>query len=269
MNTWQTINCFCSFSGNFNTTHMPDSAKITGKIKEDENKLVISYLMLRRFLGLLGIGLPVLLLCLGYAYNGRMEASISAYYHTGLREVFVIILSLIAGFLITYNGYDNWDRWITNVAGLMGFAVAFLPTTYYSDIPIRAHNLVLASHPGTIIPLDQLEGGPYRIIPAALSENVGTMHYVCAIIFLVCLAIMSIFQFTKGEPSPFETFTYRFSGIGMLVLIVAMAPPFFNEAYKPFYTEHSLIFWGETFCLFLFGTSWLVKGETFRRKKSG
>ena len=95
----------------------------------DEDQLVISYLCLRQFVGWIGTLLPIVLL-VGVAISSTQARpdSMSGYYYTDMRNVFVGALCALGAFLGAYDGYDCVDRWITNVAGFGAIGVAFCPT---------------------------------------------------------------------------------------------------------------------------------------------
>lgn len=86
------------------------------------NTLVVSYLTLRRAIGVLGIALPFVLPALGGAQH-----SLSAYYGTPARDVLVGTLCLIGAFLLAYRGYDRRDRAAGVVGGLAIIGVAWVP----------------------------------------------------------------------------------------------------------------------------------------------
>lgn len=78
---------------------------------------IISYLTLRKFIGFLGMGLPFILLIGGWWDFGEgIQSSVSAYYHTGMRNAFVGILFALGVFLMTYKGYDWVDNIFTTLA---------------------------------------------------------------------------------------------------------------------------------------------------------
>lgn len=88
----------------------------------DPTPLLISHLRLRRWVGWLGVLLvPVLL-----AIAGPRE-SISAYYHSPARDVFVGLLTLMAGLLASYRGHDAGDRRCSGAAAAGLLLVAMCP----------------------------------------------------------------------------------------------------------------------------------------------
>ena len=81
---------------------------------------VVHLRTLRAAIGFLGLALPPIL-ALGENFRDRylsagaearrwcIEGSIGAYYHTGMREVFVAILAALGIFLLCYKGPERWD----------------------------------------------------------------------------------------------------------------------------------------------------------------
>ena len=94
-------------------------------------KMNIDHLILRKYLGILGMALPLILI-LGNGF--KVENSISHYYYTTMSVVFTGTLIAFGFFLISYRGYikdDNElfsDNFITNTAGILAFIVAIIPT---------------------------------------------------------------------------------------------------------------------------------------------
>jgi hypothetical protein len=73
-----------------------------------DNLLVISYLTLRKVIGLLGLALPFLAMVgARLLFHTGLQVSLSAYYHTGMRDVLVGILFAIGFFLGGYKGYER------------------------------------------------------------------------------------------------------------------------------------------------------------------
>ena len=84
---------------------------------------LISVPWLRRVVGALGVSLAFVL----DAIAGPLD-SISAYYHSPARDVFVGWLTLIAGCLMAYRGHDAADKWCARVAAVGLFALTYSPT---------------------------------------------------------------------------------------------------------------------------------------------
>ncbi|MDR2271509.1 MAG: hypothetical protein LBF27_11455 [Sphingobacterium sp.] len=215
-------------------------------IKKIQNQNLFAYRRLRRAIGYLGIFLPIILVLLSLFkfFNTAIQPSISHYYFTNLREIFTGTLCAVGLFLICYKGNGNsviWknDNLLTNLAGFMAIAVAFIPTD-----PI-----------GTSCTQCTL-----------ISIGLKELHYGFAAILFLTFAFLSIHVFTIGQESngeiPMsilnENNIYRFCGYGILVCIALIPLKLFGHA--------TLVF--EAIALFLFGTSWLIKGRALGDKGS-
>src|SRR5579859_3357286 len=96
----------------------------------DGSPLVVSYLDLRKAVGIIGLALPFVLAFGDILLHGlRIENSISSYYYTEMRNIFVGSLCAIAIFLMSYRGYDRRDAIAGNLAFVFAIGVAFIPTT--------------------------------------------------------------------------------------------------------------------------------------------
>ena len=209
----------------------------------EKNQLIVSYMVLRRTVGWIGTLLPIVLL-LGNAliFHASRPDSMSGYYYTGMRNIFVGSLCALGVFLVAYNGYDDVDRWITNVAGAGAIGVALFPTK-----PAVPH----------------LSAG---------QQAIGDIHVVCAAVTFIALGLMALRFATggpvtpglPGQPPPFarDNVVYRISGATILscVLLAALSNllPASVKAHWP------LLFIFEALAVFAFGVSWFVKGRTIQ-----
>lgn len=207
------------------------------------NSLIVSFLTLRRLIGILGIALPVSILFYSFLIRdcgcgcGFLESSISAYYHTGMRNIFVGILCAVGVFMMTYKGYVLKDTVASTLAGIFAVGVAFFPTNELAMCGINEY------------------------IPAW----VGNMHYTFAAALFLTFAIMSLVLFTKssGTMTPEKqkrNVIYKTCGY---VILVSVALMFIHKMIGSFLpASMNTVFWLETISLFAFGISWLVKGDS-------
>jgi len=201
-------------------------------IISDHTALIHSYHSLRKAVGWIGILLPIVLV-LGHLiiFDGEsVLTNMSVYYHTGMRDVFVGAICAIALFLFFYRGYDRWDNGAADVAGLCALGVAFFPT---------------------------VEEGSW--------DWVAWVHFTSAGCFLVILALISIFLFTRGENHPTEmkkkrNLIYRSCGIVMLASLASIEV--FFLFFDGINSESRFVLIAETVTLMAFGISWLTKGGT-------
>ena len=222
-------------------------------LREKNDSLIISYVGLRRWIGILGILLPFICLVGGWIFADlSAQQSISFYYHTNMRDFFVGLLIGVSLFLVTYRGHERIDSIVATVSGIAGFGVAVFPCLLDSS----------SAQPV----------GIFQVVPAASN----TIHLVCASLFFILLGCNSFFLFTmrpyKDAPitrsKGIRNRIYRSCGliifaclVLLAVFLVVLGP---EEAHR---TKAVLFF--ETIMLGAFGLSWLVKGETLFRDKKG
>jgi hypothetical protein len=73
-----------------------------------ESPIVLPYLALRKAAGGIALGLPFALVIPWWFLGGHIiESSISGYYYTGMRNLFVGCLCAIAVFILSCRGYDR------------------------------------------------------------------------------------------------------------------------------------------------------------------
>jgi hypothetical protein len=196
-----------------------------------------SYLALRKCVGLIGMLLPfVLMLGVLLVFDEKaVRRTISLYYHTGMRDVFVGAVCAIALFMFFYKGRDNWDDWTGNFAGLFAVGIALFPTVAQK---------------------------PYNCI--------AKVHFICAIAFFVLLVVFTLVLFPRkdGNPKPrklLRNVIYYVCGSIMVACLGAIL--IFMGFFDARFPESAFVFWAETVALVAFGISWLVKGGTILRDK--
>lgn len=218
------------------------------KVSENSNPapgepFIISYLAIRKFVGVLGVALPFVSVAGTFIFGNckTILPSLSQYYYSVMGNYFVGSLCGVAMFLFTYKGYEKWDRILTNIAGICAVVSAFFPTHISSAYLSCFVNTSNSSNFSNLI------------------------HLISSALFLLSLAIMSIFLFTKskGTMTPQKKVRnkiYTVCGVVMLVAIISIGlfkiPSIYIyfEKYKP-------TFYLETIGVLSFGISWLIKGE--------
>src|SRR5258708_14016070 len=101
--------------------------------KPGSDPLVRSYLFLRSGIGSIGVALPVVLVIGAILVDQRFEFldSMSSYYYSVMRDVFVGSLWAIGIFLLCYQ-YDHLDDLVSTVPGFCPFCLSLFPTPPYS-----------------------------------------------------------------------------------------------------------------------------------------
>lgn len=200
-----------------------------------------AYLSLRFAIGLAGVLLPLVLL-FGDIWLSRSpvaRGSLSAYYHSGMRDVFVGALVVTGAFLVTYRVVNHRPtNLITTVAGVACMGVAVFPT-----------------EGGAGDPLTPLQGW--------LGEGtVSAVHFVSAAVFIGLLGVISIFfareARAKDPHSRWPAYHYTCAA----AIYAAVAYVLVTKA-TGVGDRYSLLI-GETVAVEAFGASWLSKGLALR-----
>jgi hypothetical protein len=202
------------------------------KPKDPNTDLTYSYLSLRNAIGWIGILLPFVLMGgMFLIFNGKViQKTISQYYHTGMRDVFVGSICAIALFLFFYKGYNKWENRSATLAGFFAIGIAWFPTT---------------------------QAGPL--------DMAGIVHLICASAFFIILAGFSIFFFTMGTSHPTRqklkrNLIYVVCGVVMIACLAAII--IFINFFLDDNPDSNFVFWAETIALIAFGVSWITKGGT-------
>lgn len=201
-------------------------------------QLVISYLGLRKAVGIIGVALPFVLVVGKILLQGSgLQESISGYYYSDMRNVFVGSLCAIGVFLMSCRGYDWRDEAAGIVACIFAIGVALFPTTPY-------------------------------VGATSQDKLIGTLHLTFAAILFLTLAYFSLALFTETNPDKDPTpqklkrnTVYRVCGftiLGCILLMVVVKLPGVKTVLEPI----SPVFWLESLAVIAFGVAWLTKGET-------
>lgn len=221
------------------------------KTNNYQPQMLISYILLRRLIGCLAFSLPIMLAFGGILYGGCtfIESSISDYYHTEMRNVFVGTLSAIALFMFTYRGYDYRDRIAGNLACVFALGVAFFPTSV-DTVSQCATNCI------------------------SYNPWISIVHLTSAFLLFAVLIYFSLVLFPLSDydddkwlskQKKRRNIIYHISGLVMIVcvLLIALYFAFFDT--NPELQKLDPVFWLETFALWAFGVSWLTKGQVIYR----
>ncbi|HEX9503964.1 MAG TPA: DUF998 domain-containing protein [Patescibacteria group bacterium] len=200
------------------------------------NSLVLSYLGLRKAIGIIGIALPFVLVFGKIILSGPgIEVSISSYYYTVMRDVFVGSLCAIGVFLVSYRGYELVDDIAGKFATIFAVGTAFFPTR-----PANA---------------------------SAHQITIGNFHIFFSVSLFLTLAFFALVLFRKTDPTKTPTIQkqkrniiYTVCGFGILAcMVLALSLKLLPSDSLVF--NFSPLFWLESSAIILFGISWLVKGE--------
>src|SRR5688500_3060530 len=71
-----------------------------------DRHISLTYRNLRVGMGVLAVAFPLLLWWIGLVCSVELQRSISAYYHTSMRDVFVGVLFAVGAYLYLYKGFS-------------------------------------------------------------------------------------------------------------------------------------------------------------------
>lgn len=199
----------------------------------NKRPLTLSYINVRRIIGILGMALPIVTASGARVFfDIRMQESISAYYYTPMVFFFVFTLIFTGIFLFFYRGFTRQEMLRARFSGFSAIMVAVFPTPPVGNTGFNGAALV------------------------------GIIHMLFALAFLWNMSWFCLSAFHKtadfGIPTKNKlrrNKVYRWCGIiirASLLLLPVLA--FLAPQLKP-------VFWVELIGLFAFGLAWAVKGE--------
>lgn len=207
-------------------------------------RYVRSYLIMRVAVGVLGVAVPPLLV-FGepLLFDGQpfLRGSLSAYYYSGVRELFVGSLCAIGVFLVTYKVAErSLENRLSTYAGVFVIVVALFPT----------------GRPGKRVPATPLQD--------LLGETwVERIHFTAAALFITSLAVISYYFARPPQEPPSNddglprSFWRRYhltcvALIGAALVLAAVAG-------ITSWPDKGLLI-AEWVAVWAFGASWLIKG---------
>ncbi len=227
---------------------MANPKKHAGKLQEDNNELVSSYLEVRKSIGLIGISLPVFLILFSlFAERSGPKASISAYFYSGGREILVGSLFAIGVFLFAYKGFDMdtrkpTDKLVARLAAIGAVGIAFAPMDW-------------AKSGAEIQPI-------CTWLQCSLPGVSKYLHGAFAVLFFGSLATFCLVNFqrsaqgaTPDAEKQFRNTLFRYLGYIIVICTAAFVAGSVLDIGGAF------IFWAETIAVVAFGLSWIIKGE--------
>src|SRR5262245_39754793 len=213
------------------------------------SEFIISFQTLRKAIGYLGISMPIIVRLGAYYFEGiPSNESISAYYYTVMRDVFVGTLFAIGVFLFCYRGPNTQDNVLTNIAGLSAVAIGLFP------MDPAYHHIIAERFPGINNPQCYQNHGPLGY------------HIYSVATFFAIISYLAIFRFTKPSQAIItrqkesRNKIYIVCGIVMLISLSSIV-------YLKATSIHSSIFWPETSAIVAFGIAWLTKGQAILKDK--
>jgi hypothetical protein len=192
-----------------------------------------TYTNLRVGIGVISAALPLLLWAGGLltGIDGLLP-SMSHYYYSAMRDIFVGALVFAGVGLYLYKGFSTKENWALNLGGFLAVGVAMFPTA-----------------------------------PGPDSTIVSKVHGVCAVGTFLCIAYVSIFRAKDTlsllhDDNLIARFrrTYRTLGVGMIISpLIAVALNFGGRSFT---------FFVEAAAVEMFAAYWLVKSYELSKTKA-
>jgi hypothetical protein len=210
---------------------------------DQEKELVVSYLTLRQMIGWIGLLMPVTVRLGGFIFEGiHTTDSISAYYYTGMRDVFVSTLVLVGILLTCYRTLSLRDNIISIIAGIAAIGIGIFPMdpTFATE--------VLQKYP------EMASEKCY------INRGLLGFHFIFVGTFFALSFYLVYFRFSAFTPSIptrqklIRNKVYKYCGAAMLAAFIAIGLLAFKN-------KGASIFWPETLAVFAFALAWLVKGQ--------
>jgi hypothetical protein len=209
-----------------------------------------SYLFMRTMIGFMGLLLPIVLIAgdsLLIKGEESIRGSLSAYYYSGMRDVFVGSLWAIGIFLITYKVFENnLDNTLSLLAGLAAVVIALFPTKRPDGVA------------AILTPLQDGLG----------EATVSRVHYSAAAVFVLSLAIISfVFGVREGKRTSWRNGRRTRMSPGfwrglhwVCSALILLAVAFMVVTTRQRWFTHYNLLVGEVVAIMAFGLSWLTKG---------
>ena len=206
-----------------------------------QRHVLSTYFGLRLGMGVIALLFP-LLLCIGGGViaGAELQGSLSAYYHTPMRNAFVGGLFAIGSFLYLYKGFTSRENIALNVAGILSIGIAIFP----------------------------MEGPEY----APITYTNPVLHGTCAILFFVAIAYVCIRR--SGDTLHLVTdltvrrrykWTYWLLGV-LMVALPSTAALVLNFGHYVFETKTNIFILGvEWAAVWVFAAYWIIKTIELRK----
>jgi len=207
--------------------------------------ITLTYVNLRVGMALLAFSLPVILILWSAFTGGEILPSISAYYHTPMRDLFVGTLVAIGVSLYLYKGFSDKENKALNCAGIFAVGVAFLPTC-----------------------VPELAGMTDQVCNQGLRCVVKWLHRISAFMFFIPVAYVSTFRGNDTvelieDDQIRKQYLRLYRCIGPLMIILPIVAAIFFVVKG----SDSTIFFVETAAIFAFALFWLTKVKELKHHR--
>ena len=140
----------------------------------------LSYIYIRRAIGILGLSFPVILILGTFLYrNDVLLPSISDYFYTKMKNIFIAIFFIISFFIWFYNSLDKYEKFVAKLSSISLALVCLIPT------PVDTNHQIIEGVAYYIHDFDSF------IIPSIqIPEYTKYLHYFFASVFLLVCSFL-------------------------------------------------------------------------------
>jgi hypothetical protein len=211
-----------------------------------------TYVWMRTIVGLIGILLPIAFIA-GEAYLLRggvhVRGSLSAYYHSSMRDLFVAGLCIVGFLLITYmwGQRATTDFWFSLLAGVAVIGVVVFPTWRPAGRP----RCGARPEPIGCSPTQQQFG----------EARTAAIHFICALVFILSLAVIAyVFAWREKSRNDNRSMSAVQAACASTIL-VAVGWAAVGELNHLTVWELTPLYIAEVVSVWAFGISWLLTGR--------
>ncbi len=208
-----------------------------------DDSIYRAFYFMRLVAGLIGLALPWLLLLGDRVFlddSWKARGSLSAYYHSGMRDFFVAILAVVGFLLVSYRFMEiSRDNLFSILAGVFAVGVALVPTGIPSDVESLPTPL-------------QLEVG---------LDDSEKLHFIFAVGFVISLQVVCIEFARRARQEESRHIPQKWWAIfhlSMAVLLGIGAVSIFVLKWIGLWVDHRILI-GESIVVTAFGLSWVAK----------
>lgn len=195
-------------------------------------------------IGILAFLLPTILMII--TTNPReFQHSISHYYFTSSRDIFVGILIAIGLMMLCYSTinanvcYKKLERILAIIGGICALSIALFPAN-----PVGYKPQAVSVPVEINVEKDKLSKDlDQYTLHNAYDKTNDCIHTGAAVVLFFTLALFNLFVFSKDS-----NFKYLYILLGVFIILGMLLCKIYSMLY------------GEVICLYVFGFSWFLKG---------
>lgn len=213
------------------------------------NQTLIADHALQQTIGWISLLMPITVRLLAYLFYGiKGSNSISAYYYTSLRDVFVA--SLVAGGVVLFfwQAETPVDRLVVKIAGVAAAGIGLFPMNIAPGVIVSSQTTNPADETQLIAALQHGPHGPLGY------------HFLFVSVFFALACYLVTFRFRANTPRfPTRQKVQRNNLYVLFGFLMAIAFAWIGIIVLA--GKHNSIFWPESLAVMAFAAAWLVKGQ--------